>query len=121
MDENYIYPLTTYDQVILPDGSRWTGKALENGGSINGNLNINGVVEAQSFVENGVFLASKYAQVATYNVILDKLDNGKYMSLEKVDELLEYEDAVLLFMSSKDIYLLQQEYEKKLKEKYQMI
>ena len=72
MDENYIYPLTTYDQVILPDGSRWTGKALENGGSINGNLNINGVVEAQSFVENGVFLASKYAQVATYNVILDK-------------------------------------------------
>ncbi len=52
-----------------------------------------------------------------YNVILDKLDNGKYMSLDKVDELLEYENAVLLFMSSKDIYILQQEYEKRLKNK----
>lgn len=52
-----------------------------------------------------------------YNVILEKLDNGKHMSLDKVDELLEYENAVLLFMSSKDIYLLQQEYEKRLKEK----
>ena len=27
------------------------------------------------------------------------------MSLDKVDELLKYENAVLLFMSSKDIYL----------------
>lgn len=52
-----------------------------------------------------------------YNVILEKLDNGQYMSLEKVDELLEYDNAVLLFMSSKDIYVLQQEYEKKLREK----
>lgn len=52
-----------------------------------------------------------------YNVILDKLDNGKYMSLDNVDELLEYDNAVLLFMSSKDIYVLQQEYEKRLKEK----
>lgn len=52
-----------------------------------------------------------------YNVILEKLNNGKHMSLDKVDELLEFEDAVLLFMSSKDIYLLQQEYEKRLKEK----
>lgn len=27
--ENYIYPLTTYDQVILADGSRWTGSISE--------------------------------------------------------------------------------------------
>ena len=52
-----------------------------------------------------------------YHVILDKLNNGKYMSLDKVDELLEYDDAVLLFMSSKDIYILQDEYEKRLKDK----
>lgn len=52
-----------------------------------------------------------------YNVILEKLNNGKYMSLDKVDELLDYDNAVLLFMSSKDIYVLQQEYEKRLKEK----
>ena len=25
--ENHIYPLTTYDQVIMPDGSRWNGEA----------------------------------------------------------------------------------------------
>lgn len=24
--ENYIYPLTTYDQIIMPDGSRWQGE-----------------------------------------------------------------------------------------------
>ena len=52
-----------------------------------------------------------------YNVILDKLNNGKYMSLENVDELLKYENAVMIFMSSKDIYVLQNEYEKRLKEK----
>lgn len=52
-----------------------------------------------------------------YHVILDKLRNGKYMSLDKVDELLKYENAVLIFMSSKDIYVLQKEYEKRLKEK----
>ena len=23
--ENYIYPLTTFDQIILPDGNRWNG------------------------------------------------------------------------------------------------
>ena len=51
------------------------------------------------------------------NVIIEKLNNGKYMSLDNVDELLKYESAVLLFMSSKDIYVLQKEYEKRLKEK----
>lgn len=52
-----------------------------------------------------------------YHVILDKLRNGKYMSLDRVEELLKYENAVLIFMSSKDIYVLQKEYEKRLKEK----
>lgn len=56
-----------------------------------------------------------------YNVILEKLNNGKHMSLGKVDELLEYEDAVLLFMSSKDIYILQKEYEKRLQEKIEKV
>ena len=39
------------------------------------------------------------------------------MSLDHVDELLQYEDAVLIFMSSKDIYVIQREYEKRLREK----
>lgn len=55
-----------------------------------------------------------------YHVILDKLENGKYMSLDKVDELLEYENSVLLFMSSKDIYVLQKEYEKRLQDKFKI-
>ncbi len=52
----------------------------------------------------------------TCDVILEKLENGEYMSLDLVDKLLEYKDAVLIFMSSKDIYVLQELYEKKLKE-----
>ncbi len=53
----------------------------------------------------------------TYQVILEKLENGEYISLDSVDKLLQYENAVLLFMSSKDIYVLQKEYEKRLKAK----
>lgn len=53
----------------------------------------------------------------TYQIILDQLNNGEYMSLENVDKLLQHENAVLIFMSSKDIYILQEKYEKKLKEK----
>ena len=33
------------------------------------------------------------------------------------EKLLEYDNAVILFMSSKEIYLLQERYEKLLKEK----
>ena len=53
----------------------------------------------------------------TYEVILDKLKNGSYISMDNPDELLQYENAVLIFMSSKNIYVLQEAYEKKLKEK----
>lgn len=42
--------------------------------------------------------------------IIDKLDNGDYIEQGMADKLLEYDNAVLLFMSSKEIYLLQQEY-----------
>lgn len=52
----------------------------------------------------------------TCDVILDKLDNGEYMSLELVDKLLKHKNAVMIFMSSKDIYVLQNEYEKLLNE-----
>jgi UDP-N-acetylmuramate--alanine ligase len=53
----------------------------------------------------------------TCDVILDQLENAEYMSLELVDKLLEYKNAVLIFMSSKDIYILKDKYEDKLKEK----
>jgi len=53
----------------------------------------------------------------TCDVILEKLDNGEYMSLDLVDKLLEHKNAVMIFMSSKDIYVLQGKYEELLKEK----
>jgi hypothetical protein len=53
----------------------------------------------------------------TYHVILDKLKNGEYVSLDTVDKLLEHENAVLIFMSSKDIYVLKDLYEERLKNK----
>ena len=51
----------------------------------------------------------------TYKVILDKLDNGEYINLDTVDKLLKHKNAVLIFMSSKDIYVLQNKYEELLK------
>ena len=29
-DSNYYYPITTYDQIIMPDGSRWEGVTSDN-------------------------------------------------------------------------------------------
>ena len=53
----------------------------------------------------------------TYQVILDKLDNGEYISLDTADKLLKHKNAVMIFMSSKDIYVLQNKYEKLLESK----
>ena len=44
------------------------------------------------------------------NLIINNLNNGEHISLEEVDKLLEYKDSVLLFMSSKDIYVLENKY-----------
>lgn len=46
----------------------------------------------------------------TCNLIIDNLKNGEYISLDTVDKLLQYKDSVLLFMSSKDIYVLEDKY-----------
>jgi UDP-N-acetylmuramate--alanine ligase len=45
-----------------------------------------------------------------HNLIINNLKNGEYISLETVDKLLEYKNSVLLFMSSKDIYVLENKY-----------
>ena len=52
-----------------------------------------------------------YEGVSCMDIIKD-LKNGDYISLEEVDKLLPYKDtnAVLLFMSSKDIYVLENKY-----------
>ena len=46
----------------------------------------------------------------TCNLIIDNTKNGEYISLDTVNKLLKYKDSVLLFMSSKDIYVLENKY-----------
>ena len=75
------------------------------------------LADKQYIMDVGVDRKEVGYEDVTYRVILDKLENGEYISLETVDKLLEYEDAVIIFMSSKDIYILKDLYEEKLKEK----
>ncbi len=42
--------------------------------------------------------------------ILKDTKNGEFISIETADKLLQYKDSVLLFMSSKDIYFLEDRY-----------
>ena len=57
-----------------------------------------------------------YPGISAYTII-DKLDNGDYIEQGEAGKLLEYDNAVILFMSSKEIYLLEDEYKKMLEEK----
>ena len=57
-----------------------------------------------------------YPGIDAYTII-NKLDNGDYIEQGQAEKLLEYDDAVILFMSSKEIYLLEDEYKKLLEEK----
>lgn len=57
-----------------------------------------------------------YPNITAYTII-DKLKNGDYIEKSMADKLLEYDNAVILFMSSKEIYLLQDEYQQLLKNK----
>ncbi len=57
-----------------------------------------------------------YPGVDAYTIIND-LENGDYIEIGMADKLLEYDNAVLLFMSSKEIYILEDEYCKLLEEK----
>ncbi len=57
-----------------------------------------------------------YPGVSAYTII-DELDNGDYIEKGMSDKLMEFDNAVILFMSSKEIYILEQEYIEKLKKK----
>ena len=48
----------------------------------------------------------------THNDILKDVKNGEEITLETPEKLLKYENCVLLFMSSKDIYFLEDAYKK---------
>ncbi len=56
-------------------------------------------------------LPEEYPNVTPYTII-EKLDNGDYINEKEVDKLLKYHNTVLLFMSSKEIYLLEDLYKK---------
>lgn len=57
-----------------------------------------------------------YPDVTPYTII-DKLNNGDYIERGEASKLLEYDNAVILFMSSKEIYFLEDEYKKLLESK----
>lgn len=57
-----------------------------------------------------------YPGIDAYTII-NKLNNGDYIEKGMAKKLLEFDNAAILFMSSKEIYLLQDEYQKLLKEK----
>ena len=52
----------------------------------------------------------------TYKDVMDKTNNCEHISLEDIDKLLKHKNAVILFMSSKAIYVLKDAYEKLLEE-----
>ena len=51
----------------------------------------------------------------TSDLIIDLLTNGERISMDTADKLLKHKNSVILFMSCKDIYTLQEEFEKLLK------
>lgn len=61
-------------------------------------------------------IPSEYPDITPYT-ILDNVKHGSYIDEKNVEELLKYDNAVLLFMSSKEIYILEDLYKKALEEK----
>lgn len=59
-------------------------------------------------------LPEEYPGIDAYTII-DKLNNGDYIEQGMEEKLLPYDNAAILFMSSKEIYLLEENY-RKLKE-----
>ncbi len=58
-------------------------------------------------------LKEDYPNITPYTII-NHLNNGDYINEESVNKLLNYHNAVILFMSSKEIYLLEDLYLKEL-------
>lgn len=53
----------------------------------------------------------------TSDLIIKNLEHGDHISLEEVDKLMKYDNAVVIFMSPKNIYHLREAYEKLVEEK----
>ena len=57
-----------------------------------------------------------YPNINAYTII-NNLENGDYIEKGMAEKLLEHDNSVILFMSSKEIYLLEEEYKKLLEER----
>jgi len=57
-----------------------------------------------------------YPNISAYTII-DKLENGDYIEKGMAEKLLKHDNSVILFMSSKEIYILEDEYKKLLEER----
>ena len=53
----------------------------------------------------------------TSDLIVKELDHGQLLNMDDVEELLKWDDAVILFMSPNDISKLELDYQEKLREK----
>ena len=53
----------------------------------------------------------------TSDLIIKELEHGKHIGMENVEELLKYDNAVVIFMSPKNIYHIREAYEKLVEEK----
>ena len=73
LGEDHIYPLTTYDQILMPDGSRWNGKS--------GGLNADVIANNLTTTEEGYVLDARQgyelkelikqkASIVNYSVVL---------------------------------------------------
>ncbi len=60
--------------------------------------------------------SNDYPGIDAYTII-NKLDHGDYIEKGMADKLLKYDNAVILFMSPKEVYYLEDEYKKLLEEK----
>ena len=56
-----------------------------------------------------LFIEVGYEDV-TADWIIRELKNGEHIGMDEPEKLLQYQDAVLVFMSSKDIYVLANKY-----------
>lgn len=63
--QDHIYPLTTYDQIIMPDGSRWNGESVGGSNKEWLDVNLEGATEGELALTNADMLgnvpAAEYA------------------------------------------------------------
>ena len=96
--QNPLYPVTQYNQIIMPNGSRWNGEINTGAKTINANLYpTNGNIELHAEDINGIARASneektKREGVRIYKLIMpNTYDLSSTVSFQCADSLYDYE------------------------------